>query len=351
MRLACFYCDRPFEVSPQSLGSEVVCPHCRQKMRLPSSVAATAAVEEPGEGLRGWLRSCLSGFLSFLFHFTALVVFSLVTCDYRGAGGLGEEVMIGQLASEHLSDIQKDQLDAGAVEKTVKTEQSQLDETLQEVAPPNPAVDGDAVEIQAFQLAPSGAAGGAPEVGAIAGGGGALGEGASFMGVRGKGRRFVIIADRSGSMSDRAGGLGGPKVEYVKQEILEALSTMKPGTRFQLILFNQGALPYPKPGWRDPAKDKADVEQWLRPIVGEGGTYPTPAFEIAFGLQPRPDVIFFMTDGLFDARVVDQVAAMNRREERRVVIHTIAFVERSAEPLLRQIAKDSGGTYRYVSGL
>lgn len=343
MRLNCVHCDRPFEIGARHLGTEVACPHCRRPMRLPSTVAATAIQEEPGEGLRAWLRGSLSGFLSFLFHFSLLLLLSLVTCDDRAGGGLGEEVLIGQLASEHLSNIEKDELDAGETEKTVKPQQEQLEESFVEVSPPDASADGDAVEIQVFQLAPSGASGGAPEIGAVSGGGGALGDGASFMGVRAQGKRFVIIADRSGSMA-------GAKVEFVKQEVLEALSTMKPGARFQLIFFNHSAQPYPKSGWREPQKDKADVEQWMRSIVGEGGTFPTPAFEVAFRLEPRPDVIFFMTDGLFDPSVVGQVAALNRQGEKRAAIHAISFVDRSAEALMREIAKDSGGTYRHVAG-
>ena len=342
MRFTCFHCDRPFEVTSEHLGAEVLCPHCKRRVRLPSAGTATAREEEEGGGLGLWLRSSVSGLVSFVVHVAVLFTLSLVTCDYRGGGGLGEEVLIGELAAEQLSEVPKDQLD-GADTATLSKEQQDKDETFEEVSPPDPTADGEAVEVQVVSLAPSGAGGGAPEIGTVAGGGGALGDGASFMGVHARGKRFCIIADRSGSMA-------GEKVEYVKQEVLEALSTMRAGARFQLIFFNHGALPYPKSGWRHPQKDRPDVEQWIKDIPGAGGTYPTPAFEIAFRLNPLPDVIFFMTDGLFPPPVVDEVAAMNRRSDKKVVIHTISFVERSAEGLLRQIAKDSGGKYRHVAG-
>ncbi len=342
MRLNCFHCDQAFEATAEQLGTVVTCPHCRKQMRLPSTVAAGAPQVEEKGGFRAWLRGSLSGMLSFAIHFCLMLSLSLVTCDYRGDSGRGEEVFIGELASQHLSDIDKGELDPGEPEVS-NPQQEQLDESFEEVAPPDPASEGDLVEIQSLQLAPSGASGGTPEIGAVSSGGGALGEGASFMGVHARGKRFCIIADRSGSMA-------GPKLEYVKQEILEALTSMKKGSRFQLIFFNHGATPFPQTGWRHPDKDRAAVEEWLRGIVGEGGTVPTPAFEVAFALQPRPDVIFFMTDGLFDPATVDQVAATNRMGEKRVVIHTISFRERSAEQLLRRIAKDSGGTYRHVAG-
>ena len=342
MRFTCFHCDRPFEVTSDHLGGEVLCPHCKRKVRLPSAATATAREDEGGGGLRLWLRSSVSGLVSCIVHFGVLITLALVTCDYRGGGGLGDEVLIGELAGKDLSEVPKDQLE-GAETTPLDKEQEDTDETLEEVSPPDPAADGEAVDVQVFNLAPSGAAGGALEIGTVGRGPGGLGNGASFMGTVARGKRFCIIADRSGSMA-------GEKIEYVKQEVLEALSTMRPGAQFQLVFFNQGALPYPQSGWRHPRKDRADVEQWMKGITGAGATYPPPAFEVAFNLNPLPDVIFFMTDGLFPPPVVDEVAAMNRRSDKRVVIHTISFVDRSAEGLLRQIAKDSGGKYRHVAG-
>jgi len=181
-----------------------------------------------------------------------------------------------------------------------------------------------------------------PAISALAGGGGALGEGASFMGVHAKGTRFCIIADRSGSMV-------GPKLDFVKKEILETLSTMHRRGRFQLIFFNTRDLPYPQPGWRDPRIERSDVATWLQTVTAGGGTYPTPAFRVALSLSPRPDAIFFMTDGLFPVQVVDEVAELNRGGEKRVQIHAISFMDTSSEALMRKIASDSGGTYRRVS--
>jgi hypothetical protein len=71
---------------------------------------------------------------------------------------------------------------------------------------------------------------------------------------------------------------------------------------------------------------------------------------MAFQLSPPPDVIFFMTDGLFDERAVDEIAKLNRQSGRNVQINTISFMDTSSEPLMRRIASDSGGRYRHVAG-
>ena len=79
-----------------------------------------------------------------------------------------------------------------------------------------------------------------------------------------------------------------------------------------------------------------------------GDTEPLPAFEAAFTrLRPRPDAIFFMTDGLFRPDVADAIPTLNAGPK-PVPIHSISLMDRGAEALLRKIAADSGGTYRHV---
>jgi hypothetical protein len=164
---------------------------------------------------------------------------------------------------------------------------------------------------------------------------------ATFMGVEAVGRRFLIIADRSGSMS-------GPKYQRLCDEIAQTLQGLKSGAKFYVILYDSTATPYPERRWLSGRQDAAKLVQWLNNMGANGLTNPLPAFEIAFTqLRPRPDAIFFMTDGLFAPDVADVIPMMN--SGRRVVpIHSISFVDRSAELWLRKIASDSKGTYRHV---
>jgi hypothetical protein len=75
---------------------------------------------------------------------------------------------------------------------------------------------------------------------------------------------------------------------------------------------------------------------------------PFPAFEVVFSLRPRPDAIYFMTDGQFEPSVAVELARLN--VEDRIPIHCICFVSKEAEALMKKIAEDSGGTYTYVAG-
>jgi hypothetical protein len=243
-----------------------------------------------------------------------------------------------------LSEQDDASLDAAAASAEVTAEPDTLTDALEIVTPLDSSDSDFSVDLELSEFSPSGGGiGGGPEVSALSGGGGSLGQGASFMGLHAKGSRFCIIADCSGSME-------GPPLKFLKEEILETLSTMSARGRFQLIFFSSRAIPYPQPGWRHPRQDRADLVQWLQAVSAAGGTYPTPAFQLAFQLSPPPDVIFFMTDGLFDERAVDEIANLNRQSGRNVQINTISFMDTSSEPLMRRIASDSGGRYRHVAG-
>lgn len=139
-------------------------------------------------------------------------------------------------------------------------------------------------------------------------------------------------------------------MEFVKREVIETINGLTDRMRFQVIFFSNGAIPFHRTAWLDPRRDIAAVVRWLASIRGSGSTHPTPAFEVAFGLRPRPDVIFFMTDGVFEPYEVAAISKLNARGEKKTVIHTISFVDRSGRQLLQRIASASGGKYSHVPG-
>jgi hypothetical protein len=62
----------------------------------------------------------------------------------------------------------------------------------------------------------------------------------------------------------------------------------------------------------------------------------------------QPDTIYFLSDGLFDAGTIAEVRRLNRRRQGGIPIHAIAFVNRENLGLMRAIARDSGGEFRFV---
>lgn len=316
--------------------SAIVCPVCN------AYVPQVPVAPLPDGAL---LNFSISTLVSICIHTAGLIGIALCTWPAISAHeeDLGTEVAIALLPSETLSEARDESLELDEV-SNIRQENEQLDEADLLVDGVSAAMGELYADNSLGILAPSGAAGGAhTQVEVLTGGGGALDGEATFMGLQAQGRRFCIIADRSGSMF-------GTKFEYLKTEILATLDGMRGHTRLQIIFFNTRALPYPKPDWLAPRAERDAVQVWLDGLVADGDTYPTPAFVEAFSLEPLPDAIFFMTDGRFDARAVNQIQRLNRVAQRVVPIHTITFVDRGAEPMMRKIAEDSGGKYRHVDG-
>lgn len=196
---------------------------------------------------------------------------------------------------------------------------------------------------------------------------------ARFLGVLAKGKRFCIIADCSGSMSGNA-------IVELRNETSKTLRSLDPSREFYVIFYHSVSVPMPHPTWLTASKPNVQkVLPFVEGIKSQGGTQPSTAFTQAFGLQPRPDVIFFMTDGLIPTNVPKQVADLNAGKT-KVPIHTIMFTrDWGAFPLktkgganpkvdleaaktrietmktrgevpLRLIAEQSGGTFRHVTG-
>ena len=285
-----------------------------------------------------WGRQWASAMVSIIFHTLLVAGLGLWAYGGRGEGELeGEEVQIAQLPIAELEDdpapeLQTTQADSGA--------QQESDLELLEVTP---LTVSDAGQLELVDVAGGMGVGGQGSMqlaGSQAEAAGMAGQ-ASFMGLQARGRRFCIIADCSGSMR-------GGKLEYVRQEIVKTVSELTGGTQFQVYFFNGRAIPFPLPGWRRPV-DLRELSRWVESIKAGGSTHPETAFRQAMELTPRPDGIFFMTDGKFDDDVVDQIAKWNATG-RRTPIHTITFIDRSAEALMKKIAADSGGRYRHVAG-
>jgi hypothetical protein len=287
-----------------------------------------------------WLGASAASLVSLFVHLVLLLLCGLVAYGPPGDPP-GEDVQIGRSPYEPLNPAREEVLDSDTL-KTAAGE-DRLDETLAELSPAEMIAGGDAADASIFDFAIITAGDKLGDLGARPGGGGGDDE-VEFMDVVATGRRFCIIADTSGSMD-------GEKLEYVKDEILETVASMKPTARFQLVFFSSREIPFPEGGWLHPRKRYARLEAWLDDIFASGSTNPLPAFEVVFKLDPSPDAIFFMTDGLFRPTVVEGVAELQRRTRKQVVIHTISFMDRTAEIHMQEIARNSGGTYRHVAGI
>jgi hypothetical protein len=162
-----------------------------------------------------------------------------------------------------------------------------------------------------------------------------------FMGTGGNAFCVCYVIDRSGSMVIA--------FDYVKKEMLRSIQELQPEQLFHVIFFSAGEPVESPAGRMVYATDRNKIEaiKFIGSMVAAGRTDPRPAFRRAFALKPRPNLIYFLTDGAFEPDVVDDLVKWN--SDHRTVINTIAFLERPSEVLLKKIAQENGGTYTFVN--
>jgi len=159
-------------------------------------------------------------------------------------------------------------------------------------------------------------------------------------------RLVAFVCDASGSMM-QAG-----KFDMLRVEIEKAVGSLSPIHGFNVVLFqeknckilNSGGLLSGTP------ENKKKTAAFLDDIMPQGATNCLPALEAAF--KQGPELIFLLTDGDFENPSNEEVVAWIRSHNtKKVHICTIAFVDKGEtyEKVLRQIASENGGTYKFVS--
>lgn len=190
-----------------------------------------------------------------------------------------------------------------------------------------------------------GGAGAGTGMGVGDGAGGAGGGSAKFFGVEARGQRFAYIVDISGSMQ-------GPKMATLKRELASSIDALPEGTQFVVCTFSSDAsIVGGKERWTEASpKNKSEAIKLISRLETFGGTEPLPGFGLVLGrIKPRPDAVYFMTDGVFDPEDAERIISLCRTGA-KVPVHGISFVSREGEGVVRKIARDTGGTYTHVPG-
>lgn len=280
--------------------------------------------------------------LSLLVHLVILLIAALVAIGTPQAGGAGPgdtPIELAIVTDEELAKLQE----AAVTSETPAAPEVPLPDTS--------AIDltdasiGDAVPALTESISISANVGGGDIAGSTGLGlGGTGGGAATFFGAEARGTRFAYIVDVSGSM-----GYDG-KIETLKRELTKSIDALLENAKFLVVAFSNDA--YPLEGrreWLDGSDaGKLRARRAIAGLAADGGTVPGPAFDLVFKMRPRPDAIYFMTDGLFDPSVALDVLRLNAED--RIPVHCICFVSKESEALMKRIAQDSGGTYTFVAG-
>lgn len=165
-------------------------------------------------------------------------------------------------------------------------------------------------------------------------------EAVSFFGTPGQGNRFVFIIDKSGSME-------GNRLAHAKRELVATLNQLPAHALFMVYFFDDNADPMQPQGMMEatPANLKAAMRWVMGRSCQGGGTNPGTAIHKAFRL--KPDTIWLLSDGVFAQEHIGLVKRLNHGDRTRV--NTLAFHDPSGEGLLKAIAGQNGGRFRFVA--
>jgi hypothetical protein len=319
----------------------------------------------------GWLQDVNSMLVSATVHLTLLIVLGLLTVASSGSMH-GDKLIMSLGGGDEGGSSDAPIADGSAISAAGVTDVAT--ESLAASVGPTSEVDistplttefaaPDVLSVSPTELA--GGAGTALEpslggsgeslggsAGSGKGRGGGKGDGSAtkasteFFGIGGYGQTFVYVVDCSDSMNDRG------KFERARYELLKSIEQLSSEQRYYVIFYNSGAFPMDAEKPQLASKENiAKTMEWINLVEPTGGTNPLPALMMALDFQP--DAIYFLSDGQFDPGTIQVLRNRNHQNLRlhikQVPIHTIAFLDRFAEGLMRMIARNSGGEYKFVN--
>jgi len=180
----------------------------------------------------------------------------------------------------------------------------------------------------------------------VPGGGQGSGPKSSFYGTGGGNvTRIVYILDHSGSMLDY--------YDFLKQEANKSIGGLVPVQAFNIVMVAEEAKVLgPKADLvRATTDNRRSLLGKLNDTRAQGKNDDElsmfkEAFEQAFAMKPQ--LIYFLTDGRAAPEIADVVKNMNK--DKRVRVMTYAFIQISpdAEDMLKKVATENGGKYRFV---
>lgn len=292
-----------------------------------------------------WLRDANSFLVSAVVHLVALLILALVMMS--GGNGFSDLKLFAQMSdgvdtplggADSLDDslgsfqIEPEEAALAAGPVTLFDSSATMATTDAAVVSPLDAMATGGLQGQSI---------GDGSSSGLAGGGGDGSGGAEFFGIGGTGSTFVYVVDASGSMNEEG------KWERARAELLRSIEHLTENQKYFIIFYNDGW--YPMAGDEpvsSSAKQVDRTKRWVGRVWPGGGTFPLEALLRALAMDP--DAIYFLSDGRFDPNVIEALRIENPSSSAQVPIHTIGFVNKETIELMQQIAKQSGGKFRFV---
>ena len=184
-----------------------------------------------------------------------------------------------------------------------------------------------------------------PGAGQGRGAGDGIGDGKGFFGSVPGRRRIVFVVDSSRSMNHIHDSPAKTRFRRLKVELIKAILELPADHEFFVIFFAKEMLAMPAESLQPATPQSKDrYLRWVAQVdPGGGPTDPLDAMAAAIRLQP--DLIYFLTDGEFKKGVNLRLRSIKLP---RTIIHTFGFGETLGEELLKEVARNNGGEYKFV---
>jgi len=356
LRFRCQQCGKRLQVEQQP-GASVMCPYCRNVVTVPADAEAHAPAaaqaggpqaeqqlvqeeqqETTGDAVVAFLATYLPTWGTSLVLHLAVFLIALMTSwwmtqkppdkvEYQAeAKVLDKPKIIREIRQQPPS-------------RTTRRQQTTQMSSFVFKSTTNPVPDVADNKLRPVEVI--GVGGGGGQLGGLAGFGTGRGGGggAEFFGVGGVAKKIVYVVDRSGSMTD--------SIMYVKYELKRSIRMLRPNQSFHVIFYSTGPAMEMPSRKLVPATEanKLAAYEFIDSIVPVGQTDPSDALNRAF--QNDPELIYLLTDGEFERKIVDLIDKLNAGKD-KVTVHTLCFIYTSGEPILQEIAKRNNGTYKYI---
>ena len=152
------------------------------------------------------------------------------------------------------------------------------------------------------------------------------------------GTNVVFVLDRSPSMSS------DDKTLAARLELLNALRNLTTNQNFYIVASPDKAMP--APGFLPATETSIDaVTNWIFSASNSPAQYDLKAaMQSAF--KVKPDTVCLLSDGQFSTNELQAINSSNG------VVHasmkTVNFFNRDGEAILRQLAEENNGVYRFI---
>ena len=358
-------------------GEAITCPHCNADVVVPAALASLPQPQveggppappppvpqaqapdeeyleeeeesEENTAVMTIMANAMPWIISVFFHVgLALIFFLLVMIAAQGEDFDKAAIIPSAVFSENPGGA----ISQGRTNKLKEKKQrlrkvKASGDSNRELEIPN---EGDKGETAQLIGAAAGAGGGTLADYGLTDGSGA-GPRAGMYGTAGNAHHIVYLIDRSGSMFDT--------FDAVKREISDSVGHLQPVQDFHVIMFSDGDPLEKQPMALTPPTDKYKLAlaRFLETVKAERTTNPINAINRAFDVlakaNKRPGkIIYMLTDGAFpdNKAVIATIQAKNIRRD--VLINTFLYGWKPpiAVEVMKQIARENGGQYRYVS--